>query len=200
MWRQVGPYIIIGVAAVLFLLGRYLNREGNRMTDRQAPRFVLPVLGAPDKAVDSADLRGRTVVLVFWQNRGDRVNHALKFWQDVHNTYKDQGLFVLGMSMEDTPEAALAHLEKLGLTFPQADAVAQVAATGTSAVKTYQPGVPGVPTVFILDRDGWIRHHHIGWADGSAKTCRQWVERLLEEPARSQPTTQPAPASQPVGS
>ena len=197
MWRQAGPYVVIGAAAVLYLVGRYLNREGQRMTGREAPRFVLPVIGQPDKAVDSADLRGRPVALVFWQNRGDRINDALRFWQDMHTQYGKQGLLVLGISMEDNPQAALAHLNKLGVTFPQVDAVAQIAATGASGVKAYQEGVPGVPTAFVLDRESWIRLHHIGWMDGSAKTCREWVERVLAEPVASQPTTQPAVASQP---
>jgi len=198
MLRQTGPYIIVGVAAVLFMVGRYVNRGTARMVDREAPRFVLPVLGEEGREVDSADLRGRVLALVFWQNRGATVDHSLKFWNDQYNKYKDRGLFVLGISLEDEPEAAQAYLRNLGVTFPQADAIAQVATGGASAVKAYQSGVPGVPTSFVVDREGWIRHHHVGWLEGSADTCREWVLRLLDQSAA--PATRPrapAPTSAP---
>ena len=193
MWRQAGPYIIVGVAAVLFLVGRYVNRDPVRMIGREAPRFILPVLGEEDKEVDSAHHQGQVCVWVFWQAHGDVVAGAMEFWQSMHKKYGDKGLFVLGISMESSPETAAAYLKQRGITFPQADGMAQLAAGGTSAVRDYQAGVPGVPTAFVVDRGLFIRHHHVGWMSGSAKTCREWVERLLAEPdPTTKPTTQPA--------
>lgn len=198
MWRRAGPYIIVAVAAVVFLIGRYVNRGTVRMIDREAPRFVLPVLGEEGKAVDSADFRGRVLALVFWQDRGDPVDHALRFWNDMYKKHKGQGLFVLGISMQDDPKAALACLQRLGVTFPQADGIAQISAGGESGVKAYQSGVPGVPTSFVVDRDGWIRHHHVGWLEGSAAKCREWALRVLkQEPTPAPSATSPPPPPPP---
>ncbi|MBN2489390.1 MAG: TlpA family protein disulfide reductase [Planctomycetes bacterium] len=43
-------------------------------------------------------------------------------------------------------------------------------------------GVTGIPTVFLVDRQGKVRYHKVG--SGNEEELKTWVEKLLAEPAK----------------
>ncbi|WP_437878241.1 TlpA family protein disulfide reductase [Sorangium sp. So ce513] len=75
-----------------------------------------------------------------------------------------------------------------------------------SAVKTYRP--PRMPTAYIIDRGGVVRHVHAGYTDGEEEKISREIEALLAEAAppaeASSPAAPPAespssPAAPPTG-
>jgi len=60
-------------------------------------------------------------------------------------TYRERGVVVVGVDIQDTDEAGRKFIREFGLTFPNA-----------------RDGVYGVPETFFVARDGTIRAKHVG--------------------------------------
>jgi cytochrome c biogenesis protein CcmG, thiol:disulfide interchange protein DsbE len=84
-------------------------------------------------------------------------------------TYRDRGVVVVGVDMQDTTEAAQTFIGRFGLTFPNAPD------TGGKVAVDY--GVYGVPETFFVGRDGVIRAKHVGALTDDV--IRATVEPLL---------------------
>jgi cytochrome c biogenesis protein CcmG/thiol:disulfide interchange protein DsbE len=139
---------------------------------RPAPAFALTGFdGAP---VSLEAHRGRVVVVNFWASWCvpacyDEAPVLEAGWR----AYRDRGLVVLGIDVQDTDPAARAFIERFGLSFPNApDPGGRV---------SIDYGVYGVPETFFVDRRGTIRGKHVGALTEAA--LRQAVEPLLGEPA-----------------
>jgi len=123
------------------------------LVGRPASAFTLTTFdGAP---VTLAALRGKVVVLNFWASWCnpacyDEAPVLERAWR----TYRERGVVVVGVDMQDTAEAARAFIERFGLTFANApDSQGKVAV---------EYGVYGVPETFFVARDGTIRAKHVG--------------------------------------
>ena len=68
--------------------------------------------------------------------------------------YRERGVVVLGVDIQDKREAALKFIGDFGLTFPIVQDL-----KGTVSVDY---GVYGVPETFFVARDGTIRAKHVG--------------------------------------
>ena len=85
--------------------------------------------------------------------------------------YKDRGVVVLGVDIQDKAEAGMKFIRDFSLTFPNA-----LDPTGRVSVDY---GVYGVPETFFIDAKGRIRAKHVGAV--TDETFRREVERLLAE-------------------
>ncbi len=89
--------------------------------------------------------------------------------------YRGRGVVVVGVDIQDKPEAAQKFVRDFGLTFPNAQDL-----SGTVSVNY---GVYGVPETFFLDRQGLIRVKHKSAVTDDV--FRTTVDRLLAEPGSS---------------
>ena len=87
--------------------------------------------------------------------------------------YRDRGLVLIGIDIQDTPEAAQKFIRDFSLTFPNV--------RDTAGKVSVEYGVYGVPETFFVDRRGRIRAKHVGAV--SDEVFREHAERLLAEPA-----------------
>jgi len=90
-------------------------------------------------------------------------------WQ----AYRDRGVVVAGINVQDAEPAARRLIEEFGLTFPNGpDAGGRIA---------IDYGVYGIPGLFVVDRDGRITYKHVG-AIGQ-RTLIARIEEALRGPA-----------------
>lgn len=138
------------------------------LVGRPAAPFALTTFEGEPLALEA--LRGKVVVVNFWASWCtpacyDEAPVLERAWRD----YRDRGLVIVGVGMQDTPEAAQAFIRRFGLTFPNApDAGGKVAV---------EYGVYGVPETFVVDRAGTIRAKHVGAVTDAV--IRGQVEPLL---------------------
>jgi len=141
---------------------------------------IGPTLGtAPELAfvsldgetLTSADLRGEVVVLNFWATWCLPCRLEMPSLQSLHEDRAAEGVRVLGLATDVGSEGPIrAFLTERDITYPVGRATAeQRRAFG---------GIPGIPTTFIIDRDGVIRHRVVGYFAPPA--LRAAVSRLLE--------------------
>ena len=74
--------------------------------------------------------------------------------QGVWERYKDCGVVVVGVNIQDQEAAALGFIRKFGQTFPNG-----MDRTGRISIDL---GVYGVPEAFVIDQHGLIRAKYVG--------------------------------------
>jgi cytochrome c biogenesis protein CcmG/thiol:disulfide interchange protein DsbE len=170
-WRWLIPLSMVPVLALLAYGFRVNPREiPSPLVGRSASAFTLVALdGAP---LSLAAERGRVVVVNFWASWCypacyEEAPVLERGWRE----YRDRGVIVMGVIMQDTPEAASKFVRDFSLSFPNA--------RDTGGKISVDWGVYGVPETFFVDRQGQIRAKHVGALTDAA--FREHVDRLLAE-------------------
>ena len=140
------------------------------LLDRPAAAFALTSYGGEPMSVEAH--RGRVVVVNFWASWChpacyEEAPVLERNWR----AYRERGVVVLGVDIQDKAEAAKKFIADFSLTFPNA--------LDPSGRVSVDYGVYGVPETFFIDRRGRIRAKHVGAVTDEA--FRQQVERLLAE-------------------
>jgi cytochrome c biogenesis protein CcmG/thiol:disulfide interchange protein DsbE len=175
--KKLARWLIPASAIPVLVLLAY----GFRLSPRDVPS---PLVGRPAAAFALSSLdgqpvslevhRGKVVVVNFWASWCypacyEEAPVLERGWQ----AYKDRGVVVIGVDIQDTEPAARKFVNDFKLTFPNARDVA-----GKVSIDY---GVYGVPETFFVDRQGRIRVKHVGALTEEA--FRLNVERLLGEPS-----------------
>ena len=134
------------------------------------PDFTLRTLDG--EALAAEDLRGRVAVVNFWATWCPPCRIEIPALQSLHEDYAEEGLVVLGISTDVGGAGAVRpFLEERGVTYP--------VALADNGVRRAFGGITALPTTFIVDREGVIRHRVFGFFAPPA--MRAAVRRLLDE-------------------
>ena len=117
-----------------------------------APSLKLPLVGGGE--VDLASYRGQPVLLNFWATWCEPCRAEMPAFERAQQQYRDRGLVVLGVDFQEQDPEIVAFLREIGVTFPSA-----VDRTGEV---TRQWRATGLPTTFLIDRQGIIRDVRVG--------------------------------------
>jgi putative tryptophan/tyrosine transport system substrate-binding protein len=109
-----------------------------------APDFSGRTVDA--RGVSTKDLRGRVVLINFWASWCIDCRPEMPLLERLHRELAPQGLAVVGVNAREEGQAVRRHAGQLGLTFPLVlDPDGKINALY---------GVVGVPTTFLIARDG----------------------------------------------
>jgi cytochrome c biogenesis protein CcmG/thiol:disulfide interchange protein DsbE len=86
--------------------------------------------------------------------------------------YRDRGVVLIGVNIQDKEEPARRFLTQFGHTFPNAP--------DPSGRVSVDYGVYGVPETFFIDRKGQVRFKQVGAV--TDEILKRHVETLLAEP------------------
>jgi peroxiredoxin len=145
-----------------------------------APAFALdagdrmPEIGLTDlsgKKVTAASLKGKVVIVDFWASWCAPCKEEMPVLQRLHKKYGPKGLVVVGVSVDNDASNVKGFLKKLGVSFP----IVHDAKHAVS--ERYSP--PTMPSSYIVDRKGIVRHVHKGFRAGDAKKMEAEVKALL---------------------
>lgn len=144
---------LIGVAALLGLLiwkvafGRTTGAADELAQGKlvRAPAFVLDRLDR-EGTLGVADLRGKAVVVNFWASWCVPCRDEAPVLQKTYERYRDQGLVVLGVDVNDFRQDARRFMKRYGLSYPVV-----YDGKGSTVGKW---GVRGFPETFFVDRTG----------------------------------------------
>jgi cytochrome c biogenesis protein CcmG/thiol:disulfide interchange protein DsbE len=133
-----------------------------------APAFSLPDLQG--KRVDLAQFKGKVLVIDFWATWCPPCREAIPELIAMKKKYGPRGFDIVGISMDENPARVVPpFIEHYGINYPVVMADAQVSSDFG--------GIFGLPTTFIVDRDGNIAQRYIGYVD--LKVIEREIEGLL---------------------
>ena len=160
-----GAVAAVLAVAALYVANRYwiqpiamhraqANAKGAPDPDQPlAPDFTLTELSG--QKLRLADYKGKVVLLDFWATWCGPCRIEIPGFIELQNKYRDQGFTVIGISMDEGgPETVKEFYQEYKMNYP--------VALGTQTVSELYGGVYGLPTTFVIGRDGRIYSRHPG--------------------------------------
>ena len=162
--QRVGQAIaLVVVAGLLGLLVWKVafDREGGAAAELAegkpvvAPAFTLDRLDRSGQ-LSMQDLRGKAVVVNFWASWCVPCREEAPVLQETYERYRDQGLVVLGVDVNDFRQDARTFVRRFGLTYP-------IVYDGKGST-VGRWGVRAFPETFFVDRSGKLVGERIAGA------------------------------------
>lgn len=153
------------LACVCVAGSAYALNEGAR-----APEIGLRSLNGAN--VTLASLRDKVVVVDFWASWCAPCREEFPFLERLHRSYGSQGLAIVGVSVDREVGNVQTFLRRTPASFTIVHDAAHAVAD------RYHPTT--MPTSYILDRRGVVRHVHAGFRARDAETIEREVQALLQ--------------------
>src|SRR5262245_51861734 len=151
--------VLLALPAAAFALG-----PGSR-----APDFQLRDLAG--RPADLTTLRGRVVLLDFWASWCAPCRESFPFYNRLAERYGSQGLCILAVSVDAQASNVPTFLRRTPARFRVLhDPNGSVAA---------RYGPERMPSSFLIDRSGLVRHAHYGFQRSDEGAIEREVKELL---------------------
>lgn len=135
---------------------------------RTAPSFTVRTVDG--KTFRLSESRGNPVVLDFWATWCAPCRASMPHLESIHHRYADDGLVVLGLSVDETGPAEVKRFaDKLGVRF-------RIALADEKVLDQYGP-IRQIPTTFFINRRGEVVRRTVGYLD--AETLDGYVKELF---------------------
>ncbi|HEX5475724.1 MAG TPA: TlpA disulfide reductase family protein [Vicinamibacterales bacterium] len=105
-------------------------------------------------AVRLADFKGKVIALNFWATWCGPCKIEIPEFVELYDKYKDKGFVILGVSIDDPPDALRAFAHQYDMRYP-------ILQMQSDIEDAYGP-IYGVPMTFFIGRDGSICTRHLG--------------------------------------
>lgn len=126
---------------------------------QQAPDFSLPAYQG-NKLITLSDYRGKVVLVNFWATWCPPCRREIPDFIKIQERLRPQGFEILGISLDQGGAADVAPFAKdMGINYP--------VAIGDAAVAERYGGIRGIPTSFLLDREGRVARVFPGMIEGA---------------------------------
>jgi cytochrome c biogenesis protein CcmG/thiol:disulfide interchange protein DsbE len=150
-----------------------------KVPTKAAPEFTLP--NSDGQQVSLRQYRGKVVFLNFWATWCIPCREEMPAIERLHQTYQD--LAVISIDLKESAEQVKAFFQKHGLSFP--------ALLDQSGAVFRDYLVAGMPTTYLIGRDGNLLARGVGGRDWTRAEATQLIKELLKRtPVMEQPTTQ----------
>lgn len=155
--RTVGQFVAVAAVVGLFVLfgWKLVFGDGSGASGQLtsgdspvAPDFTLPRIDAKGGNLTFASLRGKPVVVNFWASWCIPCKDEAPALQKTYETYRSQGLVVLGVDAKDFRQDGKRFMRRYGITYP-------VVADGRGSTLG-KWGVAGFPETFFVNRQGHL--------------------------------------------
>jgi peroxiredoxin len=150
----------IGLAAAVYYgtrdrTAKHTRERDTRSSASQAPALTLVDLGG--NKIDTSSYAGKVVLINFWAAWCTPCAEEVPQLVALQDKYRAQGFQVIGISMEDRDSALRDFYRKYKMNYP--------VAAGSAKIAESYGGILGLPTTFLIGRDGRIRAKYPGLAD-----------------------------------
>lgn len=119
-----------------------------------APGFTLQDLYGNE--ISLSDYEGKIVFLNFWATWCPPCRQEIPGFLEIYDQYKSKGMEIIGVSVDRTGRAPVLNFARqYRISYP-------VVMSTQKLERDYRPG-QYIPTTFVIDEKGQIRHKHIGF-------------------------------------
>jgi len=158
--------MVVGFGLLLLLV------RAPTSSPRVAPDFILPDMSG--QVVQLSQLKGKVVMLNIWATWCPPCRKEMPTMETLYKKLKNADFVMLAASQDvDGKTTVLPYVQENGFSFPiLLDVTGEVG-------KKY--GVTGYPETFIIDRQGRIVHHHIGYNDWTNPAVETALRKLADQ-------------------
>jgi cytochrome c biogenesis protein CcmG/thiol:disulfide interchange protein DsbE len=133
-----------------------LGAINSPLIGKPAPDFALPALnGNSATIIQLKNLKGKAVVLNFWQSSCDPCNTEAPIIQKTWTQVQSKGVVIIGVDVQDTSIAAHTFLHKYGITYLN---VTDTLSDAT--INNYD--ITGFPETYFINKAGLVTSKWIG--------------------------------------
>ncbi len=129
-------------------------QQGLRQT---APDFNLKTLDG--KTLQLSALKGKVVLLDFWATWCPPCREEIPHFKELYTQYRGKGLEIIGVALDEGGEKDVAPFARQNqINYP-------LSATGAQQLAQAYGGIRGIPTTFLIDKQGKIAKKYVGYQD-----------------------------------
>lgn len=168
--RLLAAGVLLSVAVVLLACGNGgVDSPAGVNQGNRALNFTLENLAGEE--VSLSDYEGNVVVLNFWATWCPPCRAEVPDLEAAYQEHQEEGLVVLGVSVEDPARAVESFVAEMDMTYPV------VLDQNGKVMRAYR--APGLPMSVVLDREGVIQARHVGFL--SAEQLDDYLQQVLSE-------------------
>jgi len=136
------------------------------------PSFILPELNG-HKKIKLSKLHGKVVYIDFWASWCGPCRQSMPKFNALYNKLPRKSFEILAINLDESKADAQQFLKDYPVNYTVLHD-----AKGTTPK---QFGVKVMPTGYLLDRFGMVRHIHQGFRSGDDQVLMKQIKKLLSE-------------------
>ncbi len=156
----------------IVLLMMFANSSFAEHLERTSSSCHLTTLEG-DPTYNLQELKGKVVYMDFWASWCPPCIKSFPFLNQLDQDLKDKGLHVVGINMDEKVTDAQEFLARNPVDF------SIVADPSKQCAKEFE--LMAMPTSYLIDRNGNVRHIHQGFRSGESEELRALITQLLQE-------------------
>ena len=140
-----------------------------KLPSKPATGFTLPTLDGTQVSLQSH--RGKVVFLNFWATWCIPCREEMPAMEQLHQTFRSQGLTILAVNLKESPEQVKAFMDQYHLSFTV------LLDHDGSVFRDYT--VMGLPTTYLISREGMLLARGVGGRDWTKAEGKDLIRALL---------------------
>ncbi len=148
------------------------NPNTDPIKEKEKAAYDFTVTGVDGSTLDFKTLKGKVIFINMWATWCAPCVAEMPSIEDMYGNYKDNPNVVFALiSFDKDPKKAEKFVGKKGYTLPI------YFPNATQIPKVYESR--GIPTTFVIDKEGYISYKKIGMANYNSKSFAKMMDELI---------------------
>jgi len=131
--------------------------------------YDFTLKGLDGKTYSLSDFKGKIVLLDFWATWCPPCRRAIPYLCEIYKDFKDKGLVILGISLDQEIEDLKEFLAENEIPYP-------ILLADDNVRRLFE--IEAIPTLFLFTQDGRVIYKEVGFAEENMEKLRKTIENL----------------------